>query len=277
MLTQKKIHWGNYKINNANIIYSSDIEKKLIDDLRYSIENRYHGNGIFVDKILSLDMDQLSIKSYIQRTNGQVLIDVIYNANIIQFNKYNIFEMTIDKIIASDDTILASTKYMDKVDIVCYIKKATEKKEYKEGGNIIVVLNSIDHISLKSRNISFAGMHFTPENFIRSKIYNKQYTIQVDKLTTEQKDLIKHIESDSKNHKLDCKTLDRSKESSAVPFAQGKAFLYPTSGNDYNDLFTLNFIPSNQPPYPKSSELLTMILTQKKYNLTIPIKYFDQL
>jgi hypothetical protein len=281
MLTQKKIHWGNYKLNNASIIYSSNIEQKLIDELRYSIEGRYHGNGIFVDKIISLDLNPLSIKTYIQRTNGQMLVDVVYNAHIIQFNKYNVFEMNIDKIISSDDTILASTKYLNKVDILCYIKKPKElndekkKLPYKEGGKIIVILDSFDYISLKATTISFAGIHFTPENFIRSKLYQKQHTILVDKFTPEQKELIKYIET--KEHKADCKHFDRSKEGSATTIEEGKTYIYPAAGNDYNDLFTAKFLPSNDQPHSKSSEFLTLILNQKKYNLTIPTNYFNML
>jgi hypothetical protein len=286
MLSQKKVSWGNYKLNNASSIYSSNIEQKLIDELRYSIEGRYHGHGLYVDKIINLELGPLSIKTYNQRTNGQMLVDIVYNANVILFNKYNVFEMTIDKIITSDETILASTKYMDKVDVLTYIKQNKENKEnkekYVEGGKIIVVLDAIDAINLKARTISFAGMHFIPENFIRSKLYQKQYTLNIEKLTQEQKDLITHIQNASKDHKVECKAFDRSKESTAIQIAENKQIIFPSAGNDYNDLFTVNFLPSNDASSTtlspaKSSEFLTLILLQKKYNLTIPTHYFTKL
>jgi hypothetical protein len=271
MLCNKQILWGAYKLNDASIFYSSNVEQKIIEKLSDSIEGRYYGQNMFITKINKLLFNDLTIKAYNQRPNGYVLADIIIDAQVVLFQKFNVFEMVISDVM-DDDTMFARANYKDLVDVSCFVDG--DKKKHKVDQKVLCVLDNVEEISLKNNHVNFKAFLFTPETFIRSLVYKNPIIIKVDQFTSEQKQLLADIKQD---YKLEWKALDNSKEKDAVHITEGKVYIFPAKGNDFNDLFTSKFMLHNDDsakPSANSSEILTGLLYQKKYNLTIPKNYF---
>jgi hypothetical protein len=273
MFTTKNYHWGNYKTNDAQLIYSSKLPSRIIDELRFSIENRVHLNNTYVYKINNIDIGPYDIKTYAQRANGQVLIDIVYNANVLIFNKLQIFELYISDI-QSDNTIFANTKpnekYKNIVDLVCHIPSES-KHSYKVGDKVLCVFDEIDDVCYKKYVVSFRGMLFSPEKFIRSKVYSSPFIVNVPTLTQEQLDIIAAIK-EFKNQDNKHSIFDNKHQSNSIEIAANKTYQFPGRGNDYNDLFTTKMLPIEATPNDKSSEILTSILYQKLFNIQMDPK-----